>query len=33
MDTTDPIRRVSVLSTGQVQIRPGQLASIRRPTL
>jgi hypothetical protein len=26
MDTTDPIRRVSVVSTGQVQIRPDHLA-------
>ncbi len=25
MDTTDPIHRVSVVSTGQVQIRPGVL--------
>ena len=26
MDATAPIRRVSVVSTGQVQIRPGHLA-------
>ena len=26
MDETDPIRRVSVVSTGQVQIRPDHLA-------
>ena len=33
MDTTDPIRRVSVVSTGQVQIRPDHLASTWRPML
>jgi len=33
MGTTDPIRRVSVVSTGQVQIRPDHLASTWRPTL
>jgi hypothetical protein len=33
MDTTDPIRRVPVVSTGQVQIRPDHLASTWRPTL
>jgi N-acyl homoserine lactone hydrolase len=33
MDRADPIRRVPVVSTGQVQIRPGQLASTWRPTL
>jgi glyoxylase-like metal-dependent hydrolase (beta-lactamase superfamily II) len=33
MDPTDPIRRVSVVSTGQVQIRPDHLASTWRPTL
>ena len=27
MDTSDPIRRVPVVSTGQVQIHPGHLAS------
>jgi hypothetical protein len=27
MDSTDPIRRVSAVSTGQVQIRPDHLAS------
>jgi glyoxylase-like metal-dependent hydrolase (beta-lactamase superfamily II) len=32
MDATDPIRRVSVMSTGQVQIRPDHLASTWRPT-
>ena len=26
MDTSDPIRQVPVVSTGQVQIRPGHLA-------
>jgi hypothetical protein len=31
MNVTDPIRRVSVVSTGQVQIRPGQVASAWRP--
>ena len=33
MAATDPIRRVSVVSTGQVQIRPDHLASTWRPTL
>jgi N-acyl homoserine lactone hydrolase len=33
MDRADPIRRVSVVSTGQAQIRPDQLASTWRPTL
>ncbi len=33
MDTTDPIRRESVVSTGQVQIRPDHLASTWRPML
>lgn len=33
MDTTDPIRRVSVVSTGQVQTRPDHLASTWRPTI
>jgi glyoxylase-like metal-dependent hydrolase (beta-lactamase superfamily II) len=32
MNMTDPIRRVSVVSTGQVQIRPDHLASTWRPT-
>ena len=32
MNVTDPIRRVSVVSTGQVQIRPDHLASTWRPT-
>ena len=32
MDITDPILRVSVVSTGQVQIRPDHLASTWRPT-
>ena len=32
MNTTDPIRRVSVVSTGQVQIRPDHVASTWRPT-
>jgi N-acyl homoserine lactone hydrolase len=32
MDPADPIRRVSVVSTGQVQIRPDHLASTWRPT-
>jgi len=27
MNVTDPIRRVSVVSTGQVQIRPDHVAS------
>ena len=31
MDATDPIRRVPVVSTGQVQIRPDHLASTWRP--
>ena len=31
MNVTDPIRRVSVVSTGQVQIRPDHEASTRRP--
>jgi N-acyl homoserine lactone hydrolase len=33
MNKTDPIRRVSVVSTGQVQIRPDHLASTWRPTM
>jgi N-acyl homoserine lactone hydrolase len=32
MTTADPIRQVSVVSTGQVQIRPDHLASSWRPT-
>lgn len=32
MDPTDPIRRVSAVSTGLVQIRPDHLASTWRPT-
>jgi glyoxylase-like metal-dependent hydrolase (beta-lactamase superfamily II) len=32
MSTTDPIRRVTVVSTGQVQIRPDHEASTWRPT-
>ena len=32
MNVTDPIGRVSVISTGQVQIRPDHLASTWRPT-
>ena len=32
MNVTDPIRRVSVVSTGQVQIRPDHEASTWRPT-
>jgi glyoxylase-like metal-dependent hydrolase (beta-lactamase superfamily II) len=32
MDPADPIRRVSAVSTGQVQIRPDHLASTWRPT-
>ena len=32
MNVTDPIRQVSVVSTGQVQIRPDHLASSWRPT-
>jgi N-acyl homoserine lactone hydrolase len=32
MNATDPIRRVSVLSTGQVQIHPDHVASTWRPT-
>jgi len=31
MDPADPIRRVSVVSTGQVQIRPDHLASTILP--
>jgi hypothetical protein len=31
MTVTDPIRQVSVVSTGQVQIRPDHLASSWRP--
>jgi glyoxylase-like metal-dependent hydrolase (beta-lactamase superfamily II) len=31
MNVTDPIRRVSVVSTGQVQIRPDHVASTWRP--
>ena len=31
MNTTDPVRRVSVVSTGQVQIRPDHEASNWRP--
>ncbi len=33
MNATDPIRRVSVVSTGQVQIRPDHEASTWRPTI
>jgi glyoxylase-like metal-dependent hydrolase (beta-lactamase superfamily II) len=33
MDANDPIRRVSVVSTGQVQIRPDHEASTWRPTM
>jgi len=33
MNVTDPIRRVSVVSTGQVQIRPDHVASTWRPTI
>ncbi len=33
MDSTDPIRRVSVVNTGQVQIHPDHLASTWRPAL
>jgi N-acyl homoserine lactone hydrolase len=33
MNVTDPIRRVSVVSTGQVQIRPDHLASTWQPTM
>ena len=33
MDPTDPIRRVSVVSTGRVQIHPDHLASTWQPTL
>ena len=33
MNVSDPIRRVSVVSTGQVQIRPDHLASTWRPTV
>jgi N-acyl homoserine lactone hydrolase len=32
MNVTDPIRRVSVVSTGQVKIRPDHVASTWRPT-
>ena len=32
MNVTDPIRRVSVVSTGQVQIRPDHVVSTWRPT-
>src|SRR6201987_4044017 len=32
MNVTDPVRRVSVVSTGQVQIRPDHLAPTWRPT-
>ncbi len=32
MNVTDPIRRVSVVSTGQVQIRPDHVAATWRPT-
>ena len=32
MNMTDPIRRVSVVSTGQVQIRPDHVTSTWRPT-
>jgi N-acyl homoserine lactone hydrolase len=32
MNETDPIRRVSVVTTGQVQIRPDHVASTWRPT-
>ena len=28
MNVTDPIRRVSVVSTGQVQIRPGHVPGV-----
>jgi N-acyl homoserine lactone hydrolase len=31
MNVTDPIRRVSVVSTGQVQIRPDHVESTWRP--
>jgi hypothetical protein len=33
MNVSDPIRRVSVVSTGQVQIRPDHEASSWRPTI
>jgi N-acyl homoserine lactone hydrolase len=33
MNVTDPIRRVSVVSTGQVQIRPDHVASTWRPAM
>jgi len=33
VNVSDPIRRVSVVSTGQVQIRPEHVASNWRPTL
>jgi N-acyl homoserine lactone hydrolase len=32
MNVTDPIRRASVVSTGQVQIRPDHLTSTCSPT-
>jgi hypothetical protein len=31
MNATDPIRRVPVVSTGRVHVRPGRLAPARRP--
>jgi N-acyl homoserine lactone hydrolase len=31
MNATDPIRPVSVVSAGQVHVRPDHLASTRRP--
>jgi hypothetical protein len=31
MNVTDPIRRVSVVSTGEVQIRPQHVASTWQP--
>jgi N-acyl homoserine lactone hydrolase len=33
MNQTDPVRRVSVVSTGQVQIRPDHVASTWRPAM
>lgn len=33
MNVSDPIRRLSVVSTGQVQIRPDHEASSWRPTI
>jgi hypothetical protein len=33
MNATDPIRQVSVVSTGQVQIRPDHEASSWRPAI